>query len=137
ASATSYEQTTACIIEAACRKRSLVLAATSVHGVTLASRDAQFRDVLNSFEIIAPDGQPIRWALNLLYAAHLSDRVYGPPLVLRVCASSAANRQSVYFYGTISAVLDRLVRRLQSRIPILQTAGRRAPPSRSLPATAA
>ena len=41
---------------------------------------------LNSFDVVTPDGQPVRWALNLLHGAGLRDRVYGPALTLRVLA---------------------------------------------------
>ncbi len=31
---------------------------------------------LNSFDLITPDGQPVRWAMNWLHDAGLPDRVY-------------------------------------------------------------
>src|ERR1700736_3016393 len=98
ASATTYAGATASVMAAARTERSLLVAATSVHGVTIAARDATFRDQLNAFDIVTPDGQPVRWGLNLLHGAHLADRVYGPTLMMRVCEAAAEEKLGVYFY---------------------------------------
>ena len=47
---------------------------------------------LNAFDVVTPDGQPVRWALNLLHGAALTDRVYGPELTLRVLERCADRR---------------------------------------------
>ena len=128
ASATTYQETTAHIISAAKERRRLLVAATSVHGVTIAAAQPAFREILNAFDIVTPDGQPVRWALNLLHGTHLTDRVYGPTLMLRVCEAAAAEGLAVYFYGSTQAVLERLVTRLSSRLPSLRIAGFYSPP---------
>ena len=46
-------------------------------------REQKFR--LNHFDLLVPDGQPVRWVLNALYGAGLSDRVYGPSDSKIVC----------------------------------------------------
>lgn len=134
ASATTYDEATAHVIEAAREDRALLVAATSVHGVTIAAADPEFRDTLNAFDIVTPDGQPVRWGLNLLHGAHLVDRVYGPTLMLRVCEAAADENLGVYFYGSTPAVLERLRAQLALRLPSLRVAGYRSPPFR--PATA-
>jgi N-acetylglucosaminyldiphosphoundecaprenol N-acetyl-beta-D-mannosaminyltransferase len=128
ASATTYADSTAHVVAAADERRSLLVAATSVHGVTLAARDEAFRDQLNAFDIIAPDGQPVRWALNLLHDAALDDRVYGPTLMLNVCNAAAEAGLPVYFYGSTPAVLERMVSNLTVKVPGLTIAGHRSPP---------
>ena len=45
---------------------------TGVHGVMEAHRDQDFAKVLNQLHLITPDGQPVRWALNLLGAGFFS-----------------------------------------------------------------
>jgi exopolysaccharide biosynthesis WecB/TagA/CpsF family protein len=132
ASATTYDNATANVVAAARGGRSLLVAATSVHGVTIAASDPTFRDQLNAFDIVTPDGQPVRWGLNLLHGARLSDRVYGPTLMLRVCESAADNDLSVYFYGSTPAVLERLGASLAARCPGLRIAGFRSPPFRPM-----
>lgn len=130
ASATTYAETTRHIISAASNNRSLLVAATSVHGVTIAASDPQFRAELNQFDIVTPDGQPVRWGLNLLHAAHLSDRVYGPTLMFRVCEAAAEADLPIYLYGSTPEVLEALTARLTDRLPRLRVGGTRSPPFR-------
>ena len=65
-------------------RRPLALTALAVHGVMTGVLDPAHNARLNSFDLVTPDGQPVRWALNLLHGAGLADRVYGPTLTLRV-----------------------------------------------------
>ena len=131
-SRTTYADAVSSLIHAARQGVSLVAAATSVHGLTLAAIDSEFGSIINSFELVTPDGQPVRWALNLLHSARLEERVYGPTLMRRLCEEAARMDVSVYFYGSRQEVLDRLVRRLRATIPGLCIAGYSAPPFRAL-----
>jgi exopolysaccharide biosynthesis WecB/TagA/CpsF family protein len=114
----NYDQATAAIIHAAANGASLVAAATSVHGLAVAARDKRFREALNTIEIVAPDGQPVRWALNALHAAGLRERVYGPTLMLRVCRAAAAAQLTVFLYGSTQRILERLQQRLHETEPL-------------------
>jgi exopolysaccharide biosynthesis WecB/TagA/CpsF family protein len=131
-SRTDYAEATATIIRAAEARQPLVVAATSVHGVATAATQPAFRAILNQFELVTPDGQPVRWALNALHGAGLAERVYGPTLMLRVCEAAARAQLSVYCYGGRQDVLERLVERLPERVPGLRVAGFRSPPFRPL-----
>jgi exopolysaccharide biosynthesis WecB/TagA/CpsF family protein len=121
-----YESAVEAIIEAARQHRSFGVSALAVHGVMEAYRDRAFREMLNRLDLITPDGQPVRWALNLLGARELKDRVYGPTLMLRVCERAAAAGLSVFLYGSTPAVLDGLRRNLTKRFPDLVIAGVKA-----------
>jgi exopolysaccharide biosynthesis WecB/TagA/CpsF family protein len=131
-SSTTYADAVDSLIQAALARAPLLAAATSVHGLTLAARDSKFGAVLNSFDLVTPDGQPVRWALNVLHAAGLHERVYGPTLMRRICETAAAEGVSVYFYGSRPEVLERLVARLRASVPGLCVAGCSAPPFRPL-----
>jgi len=128
----TYDNVTQATIAAAQHRRSAVVAATSVHGLTLGVRDRAFGRMLNSFEIVPPDGQPVRWGLNLLHRLNLTSRVYGPQLMLEVCRAAACHGLPIYLYGGRDYVLERLARRLQTLLPRLQIAGYRSPPFRPL-----
>jgi N-acetylglucosaminyldiphosphoundecaprenol N-acetyl-beta-D-mannosaminyltransferase len=78
---------------------------------------------LNSFDLVTPDGQPVRWALNSLYGAGLTDRVYGPTLTLEVLRGCAAEGLPVYLYGSTTETLDRLIPKLTELLPALKIAG--------------
>jgi exopolysaccharide biosynthesis WecB/TagA/CpsF family protein len=82
--------------------------------------------------MLTPDGQPVRWGLNLLHEIGLTDRVYGPTLMLRICEAAAADDQPIYLYGSRPAVLERLVKRLPEAVPGLKIAGFHSPPFRPL-----
>ena len=131
-SRTDYTLATRAIVEAARERRPFVTAATSVHGVALAVRRPEFRAALNSFDLVTPDGQPVRWALNSIHGTRLTERVYGPTLTLRVCEAAAAEGLSVYFYGSRPDVLDKLERQMRRRLPNLSIAGTHSPPFRPL-----
>ena len=81
---------------------------------------------------MAPDGQPVRWALNLLHGARLPDRVCGPETMFRLCRRSAEEGVPVYFYGGAPDVLEALQANLKQQFPGLQVAGAYSPPFRPL-----
>jgi exopolysaccharide biosynthesis WecB/TagA/CpsF family protein len=100
-----------------------LVTAFAVHGVVTASEDAAFRQKIEDFHVVTPDGQPVRHALNLLYRAGLRDRVYGPELTLRLCERAAACGVPVYLYGSTPQTVSKLRDRLIERFPELQVVG--------------
>ncbi len=123
---TTYADATEAVLAAAREGRPFALTALAVHGVMTGVQDKAHGARLNSFDLVTPDGQPVRWALNLLHKAGLTDRVYGPTLTLRVLARAADEGLPVYLYGSTDATLDRLIPRLQEMFPALKIAGREA-----------
>ncbi|MFE4107913.1 WecB/TagA/CpsF family glycosyltransferase [Almyronema epifaneia] len=121
--AIDYEAAVAQIIEAARQDRPLTVSALAVHGVMTGVLDPEQSYRLNHLDLVVPDGQPVRWALNWLYRTQLSDRVYGPNLMLQVCDRAAQASIPVYFYGSRSDVLDALMQNLRTRFPGLAIAG--------------
>jgi exopolysaccharide biosynthesis WecB/TagA/CpsF family protein len=122
--ATTYDQAADEVLAAAREGRPFALTALAVHGVMTGVQDKAHGARLNSFDLVTPDGQPVRWALNLLHHAGLTDRVYGPTLTLRVLARAADEGLPVYLYGSTDETLDRLVPKLQEMYPALKIAGR-------------
>lgn len=111
------------VISAARDRRGYAVTALAVHGIMTGVQDAEHRYRLNQFDLVTPDGQPVRWALNLLHGTHLAERVYGPTLTLAVCAAAADEGLPVYFYGSRPEVLERLVENLSAQYPGLVVAG--------------
>lgn len=130
--AVDYEAAVDRILEAARERRGAAVSALAVHGVMTGALDPNHRYRLNRFDLIVPDGQPVRWALNLMYGTRLDDRVYGPELTLRVCQRAAEEQMPVFFYGSTQPVLDRMQRNLLKRFPTLQIAGMEASKFRRL-----
>ena len=118
--ATDYAQACEEIRLAAVERRSLAVTALAVHGVMTGALDPTHRRRLNALDMVLPDGQPVRWALNGLYGEGLRDRVCGPSLMLHVCDMAARRGLSVGFYGNKAPVLAELRRKLEARFPGLK-----------------
>lgn len=129
---TNYGEATDTIITAAERRLPAVVSCHAVHAIVTASQDPLLRRQVNQFDMITPDGQPVRWALNLLHRVRLLDRVYGPSLMLRLCHAAAEKGVSIYMYGGVPDTLQRLRKNLEVRFPTLCVAGCEAPPFRVL-----
>jgi exopolysaccharide biosynthesis WecB/TagA/CpsF family protein len=114
------------IIQAARQHRPFAVSAIAVHGVMTGSLDPAHQHRLNRLELVVADGQPVRWALNLLYAAGLRARVYGLDLTLEVLKRAAQEKIPVYFYGSTPEVLDLLRHKVQQMFPGVAIAGAQA-----------
>lgn len=130
-SATTYEEALEVTMAAAEQGRAAIVTHLA-EGVVMLSSDPSLRSKVNSFEIVAPDGQPVRWALNLLYGTNLPDRVYSPELVLKLCRRAAEAGVGVYLYGSYPNVVERLRANLIRQFPSLQVVGCVSPPFRPL-----
>jgi exopolysaccharide biosynthesis WecB/TagA/CpsF family protein len=133
-SATNYAEATGAIIEAARRRQPAVVSLHATHALITASGDPALRKAVNTFEMLGPDGQPVRWALNLLHRVGLRERVYGPELMLRLCDRAAEEGVSIYLYGSAPTVIERLRANLLAKFPRLIVAGAESPPFRELTA---
>lgn len=120
---TTYDEAVSAIIAAARERRSYAVTALATHGLMEAVGNPDFAQVLDQLDIVTPDGQPVRWALNTLHGARLSDRVYGPALMLRLCAAAAREGIPVYLYGSTPRTCEQLVVALTRRYPALRIAG--------------
>lgn len=130
-SATTYAQAQEIILQAAGQRQSAVVTHMPVHGLITAATDERYRACVNRFDLVAPDGQPVRWALNKFHGAALDDRCYGPELMLRLCRQAARRNIGVYLYGSTPEVLKKLTERLLQLCPGLRVAGE-SPPFRPL-----
>ena len=110
--ATHYQQAIDWIESAALTgDRAYAVEAANTHVAALARHDAGFGEVMAQFDLICPDGMPLVWMLNhqLVEAERLTDRVYGPTLMLKTIAASE-HRQKLkhFFFGGTQATLDKL-----------------------------
>lgn len=129
----SYATATDAILSLAARKAGGLVTACAVHLIMECQTDFELRRQINDFDVVTPDGQPVRWALNFLHGAKLKDRVYGPDLTLHLCRRAQQDRLRVFFYGSTEAVVHRMANRLAGQFPKLQVVGTQA--SRFRPST--
>ena len=123
-SALNYEAAVQQIIDAAKKQQPLAVSALAVHGLMTGALEPKHRYRLNRFDILAPDGQPVRWGLRWLHGIKLADRVYGPNLMLYTCQRAAAEDVPVFLFGGTETLLAKLETSLTSQFPQLKIAGK-------------
>jgi exopolysaccharide biosynthesis WecB/TagA/CpsF family protein len=121
--AIDYDAAVEKIIGAAHRSEPMSIAAVSVHGVMMSVLDSTHRYRLNKLDLVVPDGQPVRWALNFIHKAKLQDRVYGPQMMYEVIRRAAAEGLPIFLFGGYQSMLEDLRRELLERLPTLKIAG--------------
>lgn len=108
-SVTHYEDAVERILDAAKNSQSFAMSALATHGLMEAAHDPEFADVVNSLDLVTPDGQPVRWAMNLLHGTGLTERVYGPDLTWMVCGAAADAGIGIYLFGSTPETCDKFV----------------------------
>src|ERR1700732_365166 len=96
-SAINLSQATALILDAVRQNRKCYVAVTGVHGVSEAQSDPGFRQILNAAFLNTPDGMPMIW-VGRLHGFQDMDRVYGPDLMLSICAATQDGGVRHFFY---------------------------------------
>jgi exopolysaccharide biosynthesis WecB/TagA/CpsF family protein len=121
--AVDYKSAVDTIVQAARERLPMAVSALAVHGLMTGVLRREYKYRLNHFDLLVPDGQPVRWALNLLHGAQLRDRVYGPNLMLALCSRAEREGLGVFLYGSTREILCGLSRNLEHRFPSLRVAG--------------
>ena len=118
-----YESASDLIIEAGKNHESFGVSALAVHGLMTSLTDGQLRNSINKIQMIVPDGQPVRWALNSFHQLGMKDRVYGPTLTLHVLEKANKEGLKVYLFGSKATSLDLLSNFISTRFPNVQLVG--------------
>ena len=121
----------AAIAEAVRERRKGYICVTGVHGVMEAQDDASFKKILNESFLCTPDGMPMVWAGKLNGQREMR-RVYGPDLMLDLCAWSENSGCKHFFYGGADGVAELLAQKLKLKFPKLKVVGTFTPPFRAL-----
>ncbi|MEM6363945.1 MAG: WecB/TagA/CpsF family glycosyltransferase [Planctomycetota bacterium] len=129
-SAIDYDSAVQQIMDAAQQRESMSVTALAVHGVMTGALDREHAFRLNQFDLVCPDGQPVRWALNRLHRRRfggptLEDRVYGPELTLRLCRAAAKHDVPIYLFGATDEMLKQFASKLTAQFEGLRIAGMR------------
>jgi N-acetylglucosaminyldiphosphoundecaprenol N-acetyl-beta-D-mannosaminyltransferase len=113
------------------RERGYVCA-VAVHALTVGLDDPEMARALRSAALVLPDGMPVVWAANMLGAA-LTDRVYGPELMLRYSDHCAERGHRVWLYGgRDQGSLVQLALSLRQRHAGINIVGGYSPPFRPM-----
>lgn len=120
---TDYLRASETIISKARIRKSFGVSALAVHGLIETVKDKSFRSLVNKLDMVVPDGQPIRWALNSFYKAGLEDRVTGPILTKYVLARASEENLSVYLYGSTPETLEKFTAFIHINYPNVNIVG--------------
>ena len=131
-SKTNYEEAVEAIRLAATHQEPASVTCHAAHAIVEFTNSQSRSDMLNQFEMILPDGQPVRWAMNWIHGARLKDRVYGPELMWRTCRMASEQGIPVGLYGGSIKTLDLLESSLLDEFPNLQIVCSISPPFRKL-----
>ena len=99
------------------------MTALATHGLMESVADPGFKRIVNKIDLVTPDGQPVRWAMNLICNTKLRDRVSGPDLTQLVCNRAAQEGIGVYLFGSTSETVEKLSENLSKDFPGLKICG--------------
>ena len=105
------------------------VAVTGMHGVVEAQHEASFKQILNSADLVVPDGMPLVWRGRWQGYA-LRHRVPGSELMEAFCRLTA-DQYSHFLYGGAPGVPERLAELLRQQYGT-RIAGAYSPPFRPL-----
>jgi len=120
---TDYEKASDVIIDKAKQRQSFGVSALAVHGLIECYNSQVLKDKVNKIDMLVPDGQPVRWAINSFYKENLKDRVYGPELTLHVLRKANNEKLNVFLYGSKQETLDKLSAFIQANFPEVSIVG--------------
>lgn len=121
--AVDYEAAVSFVFECVQQKRGGLISAVAVHGVMSGVLDPEHKFRLNNFDLLVPDGQPVRWVMNWRYGTRLSERVYGPELMRKICKRAAVENTPIYLYGSTRRIATALTEALTRKLPGLRIVG--------------
>jgi N-acetylglucosaminyldiphosphoundecaprenol N-acetyl-beta-D-mannosaminyltransferase len=127
-----YAQAVRKVIEWARQRSSGFVCAANVHVVMEGFDNSGYREMINSADMVTPDGMPLVWMLRL--RGSQASRVYGPDLMRLLLAACEAEGLSIGLYGGSPRVLDQLIAAIQKQHPNLSIAYACSPPFRPLTA---
>jgi N-acetylglucosaminyldiphosphoundecaprenol N-acetyl-beta-D-mannosaminyltransferase len=130
--ATDYAGAVAWVKDAALSgDRAYAVSAANTHLTTLSHHERKFGEVMGKFDVNFPDGMPLVWRMNRKLGRNekLTDRVYGPNLMLEVIKATAGDERFRHFLlGGKETTLANLTAKLTKEFPGAHIAGTYSPP---------
>lgn len=118
-----YQTATEIIVNKARKRISFGVSALAVHGLMTSLNEPELKKAISKIEMIVPDGQPVRWALNSFYHLRMQDRVYGPTLTLHVLERANQMGFKLFLYGSTKETLEKFCQYITSRFPNIDIVG--------------
>ena len=103
----------------------------NVHVSVEAEDDLRFRELVNSADLVLPDGTPLVW-MQRWQGKKNAAQVRGPSLMPMLMKHAEAERLKVGFFGGRPEVLEKIIDRASREFPRLDVAYKCSPPFRDL-----
>jgi N-acetylglucosaminyldiphosphoundecaprenol N-acetyl-beta-D-mannosaminyltransferase len=104
------------ILDWAQEEESRYVCVANVHMIMEAYDSPDFRNVVNTADLVVPDGMPLVWTLRQQGFTG-QERVYGPELTLRLLSAAVEKGVPVGFLGSTPETLDLLVENVDQQFP--------------------
>ena len=129
--ATDYADASNRIMEWSSQAHPRYVCLANVHMVMESHDSPDFRNCVNSADLVASDGTPLVWVMRLR-GARKAQHVRGATLTQCVLEQCAGKRVPVGFYGGTEHVLQQLQQHSKNQFPDLQVVYAYSPPFRQL-----
>ena len=113
------------------RKRCHQIINTGMHGIMEAHRDPEFKSILNSVDLMAPDGILVALVARLK-GFYIKKEDTGPALMWRFSEHADKKGYKYFLYGDTEETLKQLTLRFAKKFPGIKLVGTHSPPFRSL-----
>jgi len=90
--------------------------------IARAQRDAELREILQTADLVTPDGMGVVWMGRIL-GLGIGERLSGVDLVGQICALAVERNYSVYLLGAREGVAEEAAEALKRNLPGLRIAG--------------
>jgi len=111
--------------------RAYAIEAADVHVVTRARHEKKFGEAMTKFDLVCPDGMPVKWSLNSVVKEEdkIKDRVSGAELMEEVFKQSAEREKCTHFLlGGSEELLKKLPDMMKEKCPGSEVCGVYSPP---------
>lgn len=92
-----------------------------------AIKDKQFKNILNSADLLIPDGKPLVWASRFL-GKPLKMKVSGSEVFFRICEKASTLGYKIFLMGAKDNVANKAKRNLEENYPGIKIVGTYSPP---------
>ena len=129
--ASSFETQIAKMLDWASSNESRLVCVANAHMLTEANRQTELAAVLETADIVTPDGMPLVWMMRLMGVPE-QERIAGLDILLSLCQQAPSQNISIFFVGSEKRILAQMRERLNSEFPHLPIAGMDPLPFRPL-----
>ena len=120
--ALSFQSQIDIIVNWASARQSRFVCVANTHMLIEAHRKLAFWSILQSADLVTPDGMPLVWMMKLM-GVRCPERVAGMDIFLTLCHQALQQNSSVFFVGSQAKILGRMQCRLEREFPGLKVAG--------------